>query len=81
MCNVRGTNNVEKSQKCHQYEFESSKAGDLRTHAGEKQYKCNQCDFACSQAGNLKTHSGENQINAVGVIMHPLSQVIWGDIW
>ena len=57
----------EKSNKCNQCDFASSRAGDLRrhlkTHIGEKSNKCNQCDFASTQAGDLrrhlKTHSGE----------------------
>ena len=57
----------EKSNKCNQCDFASSRAGDLRrhlkTHIGEKSIKCNQCDFASAQAGDLrrhlKTHSGE----------------------
>ena len=57
------TNNVEKSQNCHQYELQSLKEVDLRITTGKKSNKCNQCDFLCSHAGNLKrnmkTHSGE----------------------
>ena len=58
----------EKSNKCNQCDFASSRAGDLRRHLkthiiGEKSNKCNQCDFASTQAGDLrrhlKTHSGE----------------------
>ena len=57
----------EKSNKCNQCDFASSRAGDLRRHLktnlGEKSNKCNQCDFASTQAGNLKwhlkIHSGE----------------------
>ena len=60
-------NSGEKSNKCNQCDFASSRAGDLRrhlkTHIGEKSNKCNQCDFASTQAGDLrrhlKTHSGE----------------------
>ena len=40
----------EKSNKCNQCDYASSRAGDLRrhlkTHTGEKSNKCNQCDYA-----------------------------------
>ena len=58
----------EKSNKCNQYDYESSQAGDLRRHlkihSGEKSNKCNQCDFASSRvdslSNHLKIHKGEN---------------------
>ena len=62
------THSGEKSNKCNQCDFASSRAGDLRRHLkthiiGEKSNKCNQCDFASTQAGDLrrhlKTHSGD----------------------
>ena len=61
------TDNVIKSNKCNQCDYDSSHAFTLRTHlkthSGEKSNKCNQCDFASSDASNLrkhlKTHSGE----------------------
>ena len=63
----RATGNAIKSNKCNQCDYESSHAGNLRTHltthSGEKPNKCNQCDFASYHASNLrthlKTHSGE----------------------
>ena len=78
------THSEEKSNKCNQYNFASSQAGDfrrhLKTHFGEKSNIYNQCDFASTQAGNLgrnlKTHSGKSQINATNVIMHPLSLLV-----
>ena len=57
---IKETDNTEKPNKCHQCDYSSSHAGDLRkhlkTHSGEKSNKCNQCDFASSQAGHLRTH-------------------------
>ena len=53
-------NEGEKSNKCNQYSYASSRAGSLRTHLrmhrGEKSNKCNQCDFASSYASALKKH-------------------------
>ena len=50
----------EKSNKCNQCDFASSRAGNLRTHlkthSGVKSDKCNQCDFASSRADNLRRH-------------------------
>ena len=68
---IMETVNKEKSHKCSQCQYASSKASNLRTHLkihiGEKPNKCNQCDYASSQAGNLrahlKTHSGEKSNN------------------
>ena len=56
-----------KSNKCNQWDFPSSLAGNLRRHlkmhSGEKAIQCNQCGFASSHASalkmHLKTHSGE----------------------
>ena len=61
------TDNVNKSNKCNQCDYASSRADGLRqhlkTHSGEKSNKCNQCDYASSHADalrqHLKTHSGE----------------------
>ena len=55
---LRNTNNDgEKSNKCNQCDYASSRAVHLRIHlktnTGEKSNKCNQCDYASSQAGNL----------------------------
>ena len=60
-------NEGEKSKKCSQCNYISSRVGSLRTHlkthSGEKSNKCNQCEFASAQASHLrrhlKTHSGE----------------------
>ena len=50
----------EKSNKCNQCDYASSRVGHLRTHlkahSGEKLNKCNQCNYASSGAGNLRTH-------------------------
>ena len=64
---IMETVNKEKSHKCNQCEYASSKASNLKTHfkthSGEKSDKCNQCDYASSQAihlrMHLKTHSRE----------------------
>ena len=68
---VNQTNNEEKSNKCNQCDYASSRADKLmthlKTHSGEKPYKCKQCDFASLRADKLRTHMkkhrGENQIN------------------
>ena len=73
-----------RSNKCNQCKYESSRAGNMRSHlkrhSGEKSNKCNQCDYASSEARNLrrhmKIHSGENQTNATSVTVHPLRQAI-----
>ena len=50
----------------HQFEFDSSKAGHLRTlrHAGEELNKCNKCYYISAQVSNSRTHiktqSGES---------------------
>ena len=50
----------------HQFEFDCSKAGHLRTlrHAGEELNKCNKCYHISAQVSNSRTHiktqSGEN---------------------
>ena len=78
-----------KPKKCNLCDFASSRANNLRahlkTHTGEKSNKCNQCDYASSRAGNLmkhiKIHVVKSQTNAANVIMHPLMQAIWDNIW
>ena len=42
----------------HQFEFDSSKAGHLRTlgHAGEEFNKCNKCYYISAQVSNYRTH-------------------------
>ena len=72
------THSEEKSNKCNQCDYASSRAGNLRTHlkthSGEKSNKCNQCDFASSQAADLrrhfKTHSGEKANKCVTLRRH-----------
>ena len=72
-----------------QYFEEQSNSCDfkrhLTTHSGEKPKKCNECDNASSQAGHLKTrvktYCEENQTSATSVILYPIRQKIWGDIW
>ena len=53
------TQSGEKSVKCNQCDYTSSRASQLRihfkTHSGEKSNKCNQCDYASSGAGNSRT--------------------------
>ena len=64
---TRATNGAEKSKKCNQCEYASSKSSHfrthLRTHSGEKPNKCNWCDYASLGTFELrrhsKTHSGE----------------------
>ena len=59
--------NGEKSNKCNQCDYASSREGNfrthLKTHSGEKLNKCNQCDYASSRADVLRTllkaHNGE----------------------
>ena len=56
--------------------------GVNQPHSGERSKKCYQCDFASSQAGNIWKRTVEkSQTNATSVIMHPLVQAIWGNIW
>ena len=56
MWNHLKTHTGEKSDKCNQCDFASSKAGNLRTHlkthSGEKSNKCSERDFASSLACN-----------------------------
>ena len=51
--NVAMRNKAEKSKKCNQCDYETSRASNLRTHlknhTGEKSNKCNLCDFAGRQ--------------------------------
>ena len=62
-------NSTEKSHKCNQCEYASSRSGNLRmhmyTHSGEKFHKCNQCNFASYTASQLtshvRKHTGETQ--------------------
>ena len=50
----------------HQFEFDSSEAGHLRTprHTGEKLIKCNKCYYISAEVSNFRTHiktqSGES---------------------
>ena len=76
-----------KANKCNQYDYASSQAGNLRTylktHTGEKANKCNQYDYAFTQAGHLRTN-GERpnkckQCN--GFFLHLFRQAIWRHIW
>ena len=50
----------EKSNKCNQCDYASTRAGHLKrhlkAHSGEKSNKCSQCDYASTQASNLRTH-------------------------
>ena len=54
------------SQQMHQFEFDSSKVGHLKTlrHTGEKLNKCNKCYYISAQVSNSRTHiktqSGES---------------------
>ena len=54
------TDNVIKSNKCNQYDYDSLYANQLRTHlkahSREKSNKCNQCDFAFSDPSSLRKH-------------------------
>ena len=47
---MKAKKNEEKSKKCNQCDYATSRAASLRTHlkthSGEKSNKCNQCDFA-----------------------------------
>ena len=64
---MRRTNNAEKSIKCNQCGYASSRPGHLsmhlKNHSGEKSNKCNQYDYCCSDPRylrrHLKTHSAE----------------------
>ena len=46
------------SQQMHQFEFDSSKVGHLKTlrHTGEKLNKCNKCYYISAQLSNVRTH-------------------------
>ena len=48
----------EKSNKCNQCDFASSRPDHLRQHlkmhSGEKSNECNQCDFSCSDRNSLR---------------------------
>ena len=50
----------EKSNKCNQCDFASSRADTLRVHlkmhSGEKSNKCNKCDYASYDPSNLRKH-------------------------
>ena len=52
--------NGEKSNKCNQCDFASSRADNLmthlKTHSGEKSEKCNQCEYASSRVDHLRKH-------------------------
>ena len=54
------THSGEKSNKCNQCDYASSRADSLRAHlkmhSGDKSNKCNQCDFASSYTSALRTH-------------------------
>ena len=68
---MKETDNTEKPNKCHQCDYSSSHAGDLRKHlkihSGEKSNKCNQCDFAASREDNFRRHlKAHSRINLVG---------------
>ena len=53
-------NKTEKSNKCKECSFATSRADHLRTHlrthSGEKPNKCKQCEYACSDPSALRTH-------------------------
>ena len=79
------THSGEKSDKCHQCDFASSRAGHLRihlkTHSGEKSNKCNQCNFATAYASILRTHLKytvpKSQTNATSVILYHHVQTVY----
>ena len=54
------SNEIIKTKKCNQCDYESSHTGHMRTHlkmhSGEKSNKCNQCDYSSSETDNLKIH-------------------------
>ena len=54
------THSGEKSNKCKQCDYASSRASSLRQHlkihSGEKSNKCNQCDYVCTNLSSLRTH-------------------------
>ena len=58
--NAMQSNSGEKSNKCNQCDYATSKASHLRIHlkmhSGEKPNKCNQCDYASFKRSNLRTH-------------------------
>ena len=74
----------DKSNKCNQCDYATSRSGDLRkhlkTHRREKQNKCNLCDFASSRAEHLRTHMKntleKSKTNATSVTMHLLRQAL-----
>ena len=62
---------------------EHSLRDHLKKHSGEKPNKCNQCDYAFIRASTLRDHLKKHSVetNGTSVIMHPLGQTVWGDIW
>ena len=59
------TNEKEKSHKCNQCTYESSRRSDFRVHlqihSGEKPNKCSQCEYASFRADGLRTHLKKTQ--------------------
>ena len=57
---MRAIKNEEKSKKCNQCDYATSRAASLRTHlkthSGEKSNKCSECDYASFRAHHVRSH-------------------------
>ena len=79
---MQPTHSGQRSNKCNQCDYESSRADVLRTHlknhSGEKLNKCNQCDYVSSWAINLRTHLKTHSAQCVHcTVFFPLDRARW----
>ena len=63
----------EKSNKCYQCKYTSSRVRDIKkheqTHRMKETNKCNLCEYASSNAGFIRRHM--KNINVTSAIIHP----------
>ena len=70
-----------------QCDYVSSHVEHLNKHLkfGEKPNTCKKYDYTSSRVDSLreylKTHTEKEQTSAASVILHPLRQATWEDIW